>query len=389
MRQIDFAVHHLNRYLREKGADAVGVRRLHYNIVSQPEADRMIPTKGGGVRLYENTLADYNRLVELVANARVRDLIPFSSIVDEKNDGARFMPARADFSGWIEPVLPYTGALPDLQTVDEMPAWREFVDAIEFRPFVETVPTFAHQPRRIVVAIEKATSRDRLEELCQHHGADLLVFSGQFSLTRVHDVIERAKAEDKPVCLLYISDLDCGGWSMAPAFMRRIDQVYPRPDHLLERVALTRDQVDRYDLPQAFDPSSKGYSQSQIDRFVDESGGRSCVELDALDEPALLDLLDAALSRHSYLADDRAAEREARRRLRDDAAELHGTVDLERFRSEYEELQAERDQIAEKVQAFAETVGERASAVERWRKDRTTRSFMDLCVSCGVEVVDE
>ena len=65
-RQIDFAVHHLNRYLSEKGAEAVGVRRLHYNIVSQPEADRMIPTKGGGVRLYENTLADYNRLVELI-----------------------------------------------------------------------------------------------------------------------------------------------------------------------------------------------------------------------------------------------------------------------------------------------------------------------------------
>lgn len=389
MRQIDFAVHHLNRYLREKGADAVGVRRLHYNIVSQPEADRMIPTKGGGVRLYENTLADYNRLVELIANARVRDLIPFSSIVDEKNDGARFMPARSDFDGWIEPVLPDAGALPDLQAVDEMPAWREFVDGIEFRPFVETVPTFAHQPRRIVVAIEKATSRDRLEALCLRHGADLLVFSGQFSLTRVHDVIERAKAEDKPVCLLYISDLDCGGWSMAPAFMRRIDQVYPRPDHLLERVALTRDQVDRYDLPSAFDPSSKGYKQTQIDRFVDESGGRSCVELDALDEPALLDLLDAALSRHSYLADDRAAEREARRRLRDEAGDIAGAVDLSHFQNEYEAVAAEHDRIAREVRAFADGIGGRAAAVERWRDELIGRVFSDLCVSCGVVAVDE
>jgi hypothetical protein len=374
----------LNRYLREKGAEAVGVRRLHYNIVSQPEDGRMIPTKGGGVRLYENTLADYNRLVELIANARVRDLIPFSSIVDEKNDGARFMPARSDFGGWIEPVLPDAGALPDLQTVDEMPAWREFVDGIEFRPFVETVPTFAHQPRRIVVAIEKATSRDRLEALCQRHGADLLVFSGQFSLTRVHDVVNRANAEDKPVCLLYISDLDCGGWSMAPAFMRRIGQVYPRPDHLLERVALTRDQVGRYDLPSAFDPSSKGYTQTQIDRFVDESGGRSCVELDALDEPALLDLLDAALSRHSYLADDRAAEREARRQLRDEASDIAGAVDLSHFQNEYEAVAAEHDRIAREVRAFADGIGGRAVAVERWREDLIGRVFSDLCVECGV-----
>jgi len=389
VRQIDFAVSHLYRYLREKGADAVGVRRLHYNIVSQPEADRMIPTKGGGVRLYENALADYNRLVQLIADARVRELIPFSSIVDEKNDGARFMPARSDFDGWIEPVLPGAGALPDLQTVGEMPTWREFVEGIEFYPHVDAVPAFAHQPRRIVVAIEKATSRGPLEALCQGHGADLLVFSGQFSLTRVHDVVERARAEDKPIALLYISDLDCGGWSMAPAFMRRIDQVYPRPDHLLERVALTRDQVDRYDLPPAFDPSSKGYTQTQIDRFVDESGGRSCVELDALDESALLDLLGRALSRHSYRELDRAAEREARRRLRDEAGELYRTVDLSRFRDEYEAVAAEHDRLADEVRTFADGIGERAAVVGRRRGDLLSRIMADLAVSCGVEVVDE
>ena len=388
-RQIDFAVHHLNRYLREKGADAVGVRRLHYNIVSQPEADRMMPAKGGGVRPYENTLADYNRLVTLIADARVRELIPFSSIIDEKNGAPCFMPARSDFNGWIEPTLPDAGALPDLQTVDGMPAWREFVEGIEFSPYVETVPTFAHQPRRIVVAIEKATSRERLEAICQHHGADLLVFSGQFSLTRVHDVVDLAKAEDKPVCLLYISDLDCGGWSMAPAFMRRIYQVYPRPDHLLERVALTRDQVDRYELPPAFDPSAKGYTQTQIDRFVDESGGRACVELDALDELVMLDLLGRALARHSYRELDRAAEREARRRLRDEAGELYRTVDLSRFRDEYEAVAAEYNRIAREVRAFADGIGERVAAVERWQNDLISRIFSDLCVTCGVEAVEE
>ncbi|MEN6341041.1 MAG: hypothetical protein ABFC89_00615 [Methanospirillum sp.] len=389
MRQIDFAVFHLFRYLREKGADAVGVRRLHYNIVSQPEADRMMPAKGGGVRPYENTLADYNRLVTLIADARIRGLIPFSSIIDEKNGEPVFMPARSDFDGWIEPVLPDAGALPDLQIVDEMPTWREFVEAIEFSPHVETVPTFAHQPRRIVVAIEKATSRGALETLCQYHGADLLVFSGQFSLTRVHDVVNRAKAEDKPIALLYISDLDCGGWSMAPAFMRRIDQVYPRADHLLERVALTRDQVDRFDLPQAFDPSAKGYTQTQIDRFVDESGGRSCVELDALDESVLLDLLGRALSRHSYRELDHTAEREARRRLWEEAAELYRTVDLSRFRTDYEAVATEHNRIADEVRTFADGIGEKAAAVERWRADVLSRIFSDMCVTCGVGVVAE
>jgi|GEM_PF-1061866 hypothetical protein len=389
VRQIDVFVELHRRYLSEKGAETVGVRRLHYWIVSLPPDERMIPSKGKAWRRYENKQGDYDRLTELITDARIRGMIRFSSIIDEKNDEPVFMPGRSEFDGWIEPVLPHIGALPDLQTVDEMPAWREFTEAVGFRPVVAAVPTFVHQPRRIVVGIEKATSRDRLEALCQHHGADLLVFSGQFSVTRVHDVVEQAKAEDKPICLLYINDLDCGGWSMAPAFMERINQMYPRPDHVFERVALTRDQVDRYGLPPAFDPSTKGYKQAQIDRFVEESGGRACVELDALDEEALIDLLDRALSRHSHRDLDRAAEREARRRLRDGATELHGTVDLERFRSEYEELQAERDQIAEQVQAFAETVGERASAVERWRKDLTTRIFMDLCVSCGVEAVDE
>jgi len=53
-RQIDFAAHRLNRYFRGKGAGAGGVRREHYNIVSQPEADRTITTKDGASWLYEN-----------------------------------------------------------------------------------------------------------------------------------------------------------------------------------------------------------------------------------------------------------------------------------------------------------------------------------------------
>jgi hypothetical protein len=390
VQQIDAFVRFHQRYLAEKNATAVGNRRLHYFIVSLPEAERMIPGRGTGAsRLYSNSRADYNTLCRMIKNARIRGLIPFSSVIDEKNDPAIYMPARSNFSGWIEPVLPDIGSLPDLQTVYEMPEWPEFVEAIEFRPFVEKAPRFAYQPRRMVIAIEKATSRERLEALARRYGADLLIFSGQSSLTRINDVCERARAEDKALAVLYVSDLDVAGWNMSTAFMTNVNAIYPRGDHVCESVALTRDQAVRYELPTSFDPESKGYSEAEKARFIAESGGRSCIELDALDESVLLDLLDKALSRHSYLAEDRAAEREARRRLQDDADELTGTVDLSRFRTEYEEMQAEHSQLADEVRTFRDDIGERVATVERWRKHLIGRIFSDLCVSCGVEVVDE
>ncbi|VUT26474.1 MAG: hypothetical protein MASP_01527 [Candidatus Methanolliviera sp. GoM_asphalt] len=83
MSQVDWAVQMITRYRTEKNVEKTGVRRLHYWIISQPKEERMIPTRGRG-KFRPFLPKDYNRLSELLVDARIDGLIPFDWIVDEK-----------------------------------------------------------------------------------------------------------------------------------------------------------------------------------------------------------------------------------------------------------------------------------------------------------------
>jgi len=304
MTQIDWAAAMLTRYLMEKGASSVGVRRLHYWIVSLPEDQRLIPSRRkGAIRIYQNVKNDYQRLSGLLVEARIRGLIPWNAMQDDKNDEPVYMPDR------IQP-QPAAYILDDneyepirIDIPDGFPDFNTYLEEIQIEP-AAIAPQFVSQSHRLVVVIEKATSRDRLKAICERYGADLLVFSGQLSLTRVNDVVEKAQEEDKPIALFYISDLDCAGWYMPGAFFKRVQDIYPNDDHDVIRVALTRDQANEKDLPAAFDLEDKGYSDEMKANFCRESGGDKCIELDALSETELLTYLEKHLSEYAGLEED-------------------------------------------------------------------------------------
>jgi len=351
--QIDFAIKMTNRYLLEKGVPKVGVRRLHYFIVSLPEPERMVPGRGKKPRPYVNTRNDYDRLSELLVDARIGRRIASKKIVDEKNVALIEMPVRlAANTTWEVSTLPIR-ELPDLD-VDVMPDWDEWVDQINCRPHTSR-PVFNNQDYHIVVAIEKATSKQQLKDLCIQYGADLLIFSGQFSVTRVYDVINRARAENKPILLLYISDLDVAGWTMPTAFVRRIIEIYPHDDHKMIRVALTRKQAMHYHLPKAFDPDDKEYEEAKVARFIAESGGRDCIELDALDESILLELLVAELKKYS--GNDRDAEEfnvESKRALDEIKNIDFQSMGIEEIHTEYDDVKTEFNEIVLEMKILSE-----------------------------------
>lgn len=362
MNQREWAISMLKRYLEEKNANAVGIRRLHYFIVSLPESERMMPAKKG-MRPYENTLQDYKTLSRLLGEARINGEIPFEWIIDEKNEPLIEMPARRDLTASINYNFEDSGYIPYIDAIEKMKDWDEFFDSIEFKASVSP-PKFKHQTHRIVVAIEKATARDRLERLCRKYGADLLIFSGQFSLTRVHDAVSRAMAENKPVALLYISDLDCAGWFMPEAFFRRINEIYPHPDNTVVRVALTREQAEKFNLPPAFDPDDKKYPERQKQRFIKESGGRECIELDALDEDILMDLLEEELKKWAKLDEDKKEYEEKKKEYEKKAEELKSKLDLTDIKDEYEQVAKEFNEIVEEIERLFAQIKERAEKIE-------------------------
>ena len=159
--QIDFAIAMTNRYLSEKGVRSVGVRRLHYFIVSLPEQERKVPSVGKKTRPYVNTKDDYQRLSELLVEARISKRVASRKIVDEKNVALVAMPDRKDADTTWEVRTPDIPEIPDID-IDTMPTWDEWVDNIRCSPYTSR-PVFNHQKYRIVVAIEKATAKEQIK----------------------------------------------------------------------------------------------------------------------------------------------------------------------------------------------------------------------------------
>jgi len=367
MRQVDWAVEMVKRYLDEKKADSVGIRRLHYYIVSLPESERMMPAKRG-FRTYENTSQDYKKLSELLTQARIEGLVPFKWIIDEKNLPIIMMPTRKKGTWYLDYEYNSSGYIPFLKTVEEMAEFDELVQSIDYKPIVEK-PRFIHQTHHIVVAIEKATSRTKLERLCTKYGADLLIFTGQFSVTRVHDAVSRAMTEEKPVALLYISDLDCAGWFMPEAFFKRVNEIYPHPDNKVVRVALTREQVIKYNLPPAFDPDDKKYPETQKQRFIEESRGRECIELDALDEDVLIQLLEQELKKWAALEKDNEEHENLEKKAEEAREKALSNLDLSDLKDEYEEVMREFNEVVEEIRQLWESIKDKAMEVDSKRDD--------------------
>ena len=121
------------------------------------------------------------------------------------------------------------------------------------------------------------------------------------------------------------------------------------------RIALTREQAIQYKLPTAFDPSDKGYSATQIASFIKESGGRECIELDALDESTLLHLLETELWKHTGEKEDHIEYNYAV----EYAEAEKNNIDLEdvgvaEYQEEYDAVREEHNQIVAEVQALSE-----------------------------------
>lgn len=259
------------------------------------------------------------------------------------------------------------------------PEFKEYLTGI----CIESVPVrpqFVNQSHRLVVVIEKATSKDRLTSICERYGADLLIFSGQLSVTRVNDIVQCARKEGKPIALFYICDLDCAGWYMPEAFFNRINDLYPRDDHIMRRVALTREQAVAMHLPAAFDLKEKGYSQSLKENFCTLSGGDTCIELDALSEPDLISFLEKDLSEFAGLeADERLSYK-----IEQESANLCESIEsdlsdiLEDYQGQYEILYAEYTGLINDLTQIKTRYQDRIEKLNTRRSDLQDRILQQL-----------
>ena len=190
--------------------------------------------------------SDWQWLQQGIKYARLLGILPMEAIVEKKNPQPSIWAKyyrHSDFSDLV----------PDINTI---------IDAIVERTEVtKYFNPLLLQKYHVEIWTEKTTLNDILDALCKKYKVNLQPFSGEATLTRVYELMKRIKQFDKPIRILYISDYDKSGHNMPVATGRKIkwfiDNRYPNVELTLEKILLTKEQIEKYDLPSAPDDPNK------------------------------------------------------------------------------------------------------------------------------------
>lgn len=222
----------------------VTLRQLFYRLV----AAQVIP----------NTQGAYKRLSELTAEARRRGTFP------ELTDRTRSI---HEYLTYISPQ-----------------------DAVRDTVRVYRRDRTEDQDVSLYLAVEKAGIVNQLDAwFGEPFGLPILALGGYASQSYVGDVVRHVDDQGRPAVLLYGGDHDASGWDIPRDFAERTGCW-----KAVHRVALTPEQVDEYELPEAFGKDT----DSRRTGFVERFGSNVQVELDALPPDVLRDLYQTEIDRY-------------------------------------------------------------------------------------------
>jgi hypothetical protein len=226
-----------NIFNREKFAAGVHLRRIHYRIaVSMQE-------KRPNGEIYQNNKTDWSYLVKMAKYARYLGLINVDLIEDNRSPDPII---NFEANNNLTPVEISNSESHEDFYLPELPEPPEY-----------NIYSVTSQPCQIEIWCEKSTMDEILLPLCRKYKLNFVDTKGHASITHVVKLVERAKQNNKPARILYISDNDPAGKSMPVGTARKIEffiQEKQVQEHIsLEQIVLTEDQVKQYNLPKSFD----------------------------------------------------------------------------------------------------------------------------------------
>ena len=173
-------------------------------------------------------------------------------------------------------------------------SWDDIGDYVESVSRSYRRDLWASEGVRIEVWLEKDALADLVIDVTVRWDVALMVSRGQSSATFLYNAARAAAnawmCQDVETFIFALHDHDAGGERAALAIERELPgYAHGAPIHF-ERLAVTEEQIDEWDLPtrppKARDPQAAKW------------GDRPCVELDAIPPDQLLDLVDDAISSH-------------------------------------------------------------------------------------------
>jgi hypothetical protein len=158
------------------------------------------------------------------------------------------------------------------------------------------LPRRADQPKYVELWVEKDALAGVLEPLADEAHVTLMVNRGYSSASAMYESAQRfaengedEEGEPRELIMLYLGDFDPSGEDMVRDVRDRLETFRVSVD--VQKIALTRDQIDQYDPP----PNPAKMSDPRAAAFVAEHGSSS-YEVDALPPNVLARLVRAALA---------------------------------------------------------------------------------------------
>lgn len=243
-------------------------RGVHYFIVSLDE--EVAPPGNCSWDVYKNEGKCFDYLNDASVNARVLDYVPLDGITDEKNT-EKTVTRYGDHDTGTQsfgPSLRSGVRVPNVPTVDDR-ASVKFGDEGYVEYAVENwsgvTPSFdrpTQQPFHVEVWSEK-TLPEEIKHVLREESVNAVVEGeGHLSYTVANDFAQRANAAGKPAVVLYLADYDPSGDDMPAAMAGKLEWLKQEEelDHrvILDRLAITEQQIEEFDLPLNFDKRDKG-----------------------------------------------------------------------------------------------------------------------------------
>ncbi len=296
-----------NEILEEYAEDGFNLtlRQLYYQFVARDLfPDSYINEEGT-----KNNIKSYNRLGDIISNAREGGMIDWNHITDRGRE------------------------------VETNPHWRTP------RQFMMSVaPQFAidmwtGQPQRVEVWVEKDALSEVIERACEPMDVPFMACKGYMSSSAIwqaaHDrMLNNWNRHRQPTIVLHLGDHDPSGIDMTRDIQERLDLFSSQYEEgrdepceiTVERIALTMDQVQHYNPP----PNPAKETDSRFAQYQAEHGDLSW-ELDALEPQVIVALITDAIRDHmdQDLYDARRAnEEEWRSQLEEVAGRWDEVADL-------------------------------------------------------------
>jgi hypothetical protein len=254
--------------------DGAHLRRIHYALLDK---EGFLNSKG---EPYINTENQWQAFCCASKHARYLGLVSPDLFKDKRNPEGHFY--FYPFHSIPEPsyfISPVGWHIPSCSI--------SFPDSIGFNSPNASVEGYDYndncQKYHIEIWCEKSTQDDILLPIGEKYGINIITSVGFQSITRETELCKRVADIGKPCRIFYISDFDKAGDGMPIAVARQIEYWFreyaPDADIKLEALALTREQVDKYNLPRTpLKNTVKGK-----EHWEESHGGEGGVELDALE----------------------------------------------------------------------------------------------------------